>query len=125
VAEDVRPVWHAAAVTTSNGIAALMGMGEAIMAAIGVAQPESVLGPLAAGTVANATEGGGGAATLTGPVVRGEAATIARHLAALRSHSPDLADAYVDAVRMIVASALVTGRISAETGADIDEVLRS
>jgi predicted short-subunit dehydrogenase-like oxidoreductase (DUF2520 family) len=102
-----------------------MGIGEAIMASIGVAQPETVLGPLAAGTVANAMDGGGGAATLTGPVVRGEATTIARHLAALRSQSSELADAYVEAVRMIVASALLTGRIPSGTAADIDEVLRS
>jgi predicted short-subunit dehydrogenase-like oxidoreductase (DUF2520 family) len=61
---------------------------------------------------------------LTGPVVRGEAPTIARHLASLRSHSSELADAYVDAVRMIVASASLSGRISPETRADIEEVLR-
>jgi predicted short-subunit dehydrogenase-like oxidoreductase (DUF2520 family) len=125
VDEDVRPLWHAAAVTTSNGIAGLMATGESILAAIGIADPERVLGPLAAGTVANAAEGGGGAATLTGPVVRGEAATIARHLSALRSHSPTLAGAYIDAVRMITASATVTGRISAETAAAIEEVLGS
>ncbi|MGH2808609.1 MAG: Rossmann-like and DUF2520 domain-containing protein [Actinomycetota bacterium] len=124
VDEAVRPLWHAAAVTTSNGIAALLATGESIMASIGIVSPETVLGPLAAGTVANAAEGGGGSATLTGPVVRGEAATIARHLSALRAQSPELAKAYTDTVRMIAASAALTGRISEDIRAQIEEVLR-
>jgi predicted short-subunit dehydrogenase-like oxidoreductase (DUF2520 family) len=110
VAEGDRAAWHAAAVATSNGIAALMATGEAILESLGVAEPEAVLGPISAATVANAREGGGGAATLTGPVVRGEVETVRRHLAALSSR-PELLDAYVDVARVILHGARRSGRV--------------
>lgn len=112
VAEADRPLWHAAAVTTSNGIAALMGAGEAILSAIGVDEPQHVLSPIAAGTVSNAAEGGGGAATLTGPMVRGEDGTVRRHVDALMERAPELLPLYRAAALLIVESAQVSGRIS-------------
>lgn len=111
VAEDARPVWHAAAVSTSNGIAALLATGEALMEAIAIERPAEVLGPLAAGAVANARAGGGGAATLTGPVVRAETATIARHLEHLATLAPDLVGDYSRVVRVIVGAAARAGRV--------------
>lgn len=111
VREQDRALWHAAAVTTSNGISALMATGEALLDAIGVESPGRVLGPIAAGTVANARQVGGGAAALTGPVVRGETQVIARHLDAVSQHAPDLLDAYLHALRSIVAGARASGRI--------------
>lgn len=113
VREEDRPLWHAAAVTTSNGISALMATGEALLESIGVDLPGLVLGPIAAGTVANARQAGGGAAALTGPVVRGESDVITRHLDAVSRHAPDLVDGYLHALRSIVAGARVSGRIDA------------
>jgi predicted short-subunit dehydrogenase-like oxidoreductase (DUF2520 family) len=111
VAEDDRPLWHAASVTTSNGIAGLMSAGERILASIGIEHPETILGPLAAGTVANARDGGGGSATLTGPAVRGERDTIERHLDALRSHAPHLVHVYSLAARLVLDGAEAGERI--------------
>ncbi|MGH2756123.1 MAG: Rossmann-like and DUF2520 domain-containing protein [Actinomycetota bacterium] len=118
-----RPLWHAAAVMTSNGIAALMAFGESLLASIGVADPVTVLGPLAAGTVANAREGGGGGATLTGPVVRGEAETLRRHLDALRTAAPDLVPGYRLAAQTILAAAARNGRLPAGTEDEIAAVV--
>ncbi|HEX2049236.1 MAG TPA: Rossmann-like and DUF2520 domain-containing protein [Actinomycetota bacterium] len=112
VAEEDRPVWHAAAVTTANGVTALVAAAEAMLDAIGVADPAAVLGPLAAGAVANARESGAGA-TLTGPAVRGETETIARHLRALEGIDPLLADDYRVAARAIVTGARRAGRLDA------------
>lgn len=123
VAEENRVLWHAAAVTTSNGISALMATGEMILAAIGLASPDEVLGPIASGTVANAREVGGGAVALTGPVVRGEVDVIERHVDALRSRAAQLLPAYVDAVRTIVAGAQAAGRVEAPVAARIREIL--
>ena len=120
VAETDRASWHAAAVTTSNGIAALMGAGEAILAAIGIEEPHHVLGPIAAGTLANAVEGGGGAATLTGPMVRGEDGTVRRHVQALSERAPELLPLYRAAAHLIAESAYISGRISAS---DRDAIL--
>ena len=119
VEEGARPVWHAAAVSTSNGIAALMAVGERLLTSIGMADPEQILGPLARGTVDNAIAGGGGAATLTGPAIRGDATTIARHLDAIRTTAPELLDAYALAARLI----LEAGRIDPETASSIRALL--
>lgn len=119
VAEDERPLWHAAAVSTSNGIAALMAVGERLLGSIGIESPELVLGPLARGTVENAVSGGGGAATLTGPAVRGETETIARHLDAIRSRAPEQVAAYALAAHII----LEVGRVDGATADAIRKLL--
>lgn len=113
VAEAARRVWHAASVTMSNGIAALIATGESMLESIGVAEPAAVLGPLADGTVANAAERGG-AAALTGPVVRGETVTVAHHLQALRSGAPDLAHSYALVAELVLAAARRAGRVDRE-----------
>lgn len=123
VAEEDRPLWHAAAVTTSNGISALMATGEALLASIGIEGPDRVLGPIAAGTVANAREMGGGAAALTGPVVRGEADVIRRHLDAVADGAPALVEAYVHTLRSIVSAAAASHRITEQEAAALMSLL--
>ena len=123
VSEADRPLWHAAAVMTSNGIAALLAFGGSILDSIGIEDPEAVLGPLAAGAVENARAGGGGGATLTGPVVRGESATIGRHLAALGATAPDLVPAYRLVAETILAAAERADRIPAPVANDIRAVV--
>ncbi|MFN2389527.1 MAG: Rossmann-like and DUF2520 domain-containing protein [Actinomycetota bacterium] len=118
VAEPDRPLWHAAAVMASNGLAALLGAGESLLDGVGVGAPGDVLGPLLAGTLANALEGGGGARTITGPAVRGDAVTVARHLAALEGRPYDRR-AYVLATLLVVAAARRAGRIDESTYARI------
>lgn len=111
VAAEDRALWHAAAVMTSNGVAALLAIGESLMAAIGIDRPEQVLGPLARGTIQNAIEGGGGGPTLTGPVVRDERVTIERHLTALRDRHAALLPGFIAGLEAIVAAAHKSGRI--------------
>lgn len=123
VREEGRPLWHAAAVTTSNGISALMASGEALLAAIGIDSPDRVLGPIAAGTVANARDVGGGAAALTGPVVRGEGDVICRHLDAVIESAPALVEVYVHTLRSIVASAAASERIADSDAEDLMSLL--
>lgn len=111
---ESRAVWHAAAVITANGIAALLAGAESMLDKIGVVSPEKALGPLAVGSALNAYDDGGGAATLTGPVVRGEEETIRRHLDALAAVDPSLLPVYRDAVRLVVDSAERARRIDAQ-----------
>jgi predicted short-subunit dehydrogenase-like oxidoreductase (DUF2520 family) len=111
VADDLRPLWHAAAVTAANGIAALLAAGESMLERCGISNPIDVLGPLAAGVVANAREGGGGAATLTGPVVRGDVAAVAAHLSALDRGASELRSAYALAAQLVLGEAARAGRI--------------
>jgi predicted short-subunit dehydrogenase-like oxidoreductase (DUF2520 family) len=123
VQEDHRPLWHAASVMTSNGIAALLSSSEALLDEIGVDTPIGVVGPLAAGTVANAREGGGGGPTLTGPVVRGEASTVRRHLRAIGHGAPSTLDGYVAVTRLILAAAVRSGRLQPEKVTEIETAL--
>ncbi len=74
------PRIHAAAVVASNHLVALMGQVQRIGAAAGV--PLQAYLDLAAGTLDNVAELGPQAA-LTGPVSRGDWATLRRHLAAI------------------------------------------
>lgn len=110
VAEEDRPVWHAAAVTTANGAVALMSLGESLLATIDVGEPAAVLGPLAAAAVAHASERGA-TASLTGPAVRGEWATVTGHMDALAAVAPDLVDEYREATRSIVRAARRAGKV--------------
>ncbi|MDQ4124322.1 MAG: DUF2520 domain-containing protein, partial [Actinomycetota bacterium] len=53
LAEEARPVWHAAAVTAASGAIAIMSLGEQLLGSIGVGAAGDVLGPLAGASVAN------------------------------------------------------------------------
>ena len=80
VDESVRPLYHAAAVISSNHLVALLGQADRVAALAGV--PLEVMLDLARDTVDNVRRLGPSAA-LTGPAARGDEATITRHLQAL------------------------------------------
>ncbi len=80
VGDDDRVVYHAAAVVASNHVVALMGQVERLAASVGV--PLEAFVQLARGTLDNVAAVGP-AAALTGPVARGDWATVQRHLDAL------------------------------------------
>jgi predicted short-subunit dehydrogenase-like oxidoreductase (DUF2520 family) len=113
-----RAVWHAASATVANGTSALLAAGEAMLGAIGVSRPGEILGPLAAGTVANSVELGA-ASGLTGPVARGDLATVQSHLDALSERAPYLVERYRNAARLILSAADDGGRLAPETRRDV------
>ncbi|HYZ46761.1 MAG TPA: DUF2520 domain-containing protein [Actinomycetota bacterium] len=114
VAEDDRPVWHAAAVTTANGTAALLAAGEALLRSVGVRDPWQVIGPLTAGVLANASELGVTAA-LTGPIARGDTHVVERHLEALQERTPSLLPLYLAASWSVFLAAEREGRLDPES----------
>lgn len=78
-----RALYHAAAVMTSNYLTALLGVAEQLAARwTPPGQSLDALLPLAEGTLANIRRQGT-AAALTGPIVRGDIATVESHLQAL------------------------------------------
>jgi predicted short-subunit dehydrogenase-like oxidoreductase (DUF2520 family) len=92
-----RPLYHAAAVFASNYVVTLFSVGVRLLAQAGLTpdQASAALAHLTAGAVRNlAAVGLPGA--LTGPIRRGDAQTVARHLAALDAASPELAALYRD-----------------------------
>lgn len=86
-----KALYHAAAVVASNYAVALLSVAERLMAEAGVPVEEAqpALAALAAGAVENVAARGP-AAALTGPVARGDADTVRRHLARLSGADRDL-----------------------------------
>jgi len=80
VPDEQRVAYHAAAVIASNHLVALMGQVERVAASVGL--PLEAYLALAADSLDNVSRLGP-AAALTGPVARGDWATVERHLAAL------------------------------------------
>ena len=88
VADSRRAAYHATAAIASNHLVALLGQAERVAAPTGVGLEAFLdLARAALGDVAER----GPAAALTGPVARGDTATVRRHLAAL---DPDERPAY-------------------------------
>lgn len=103
--------YHAAAALASNYVVAALDAAAAALASAGVApeQAASALVPLAEGAIRNVAERGT-TAGLTGPVRRGDAPTIQRHLDALRGR-PELVEIYrALAKRAVEIASRVDGR---------------
>jgi predicted short-subunit dehydrogenase-like oxidoreductase (DUF2520 family) len=101
VAERDRAAYHAAASIASNFLVTLEAAAERVARSAGVER--GLLVPLVRATVENWAELGARSA-LTGPVARGDEATVANHRAALADRSPDLVplfDALVEATRAL------------------------
>ena len=92
VADADRAAYHAAASIASNFLVALEESAVELLEATGVADARELLAPLVLQTAANWSERG--AEALTGPIARGDEATVGRHLAALRESAPDLLNLY-------------------------------
>ncbi len=90
-----RPLYHAMCVFASNFQNALLDAAEGIGVKLGISRQRAarMLAPLARTVVVNAAEHGA-VPTLTGPVQRGDAATVAQHIAALEKRAPELVPVY-------------------------------
>ena len=103
VADEDRAAYHAAASIASNFLVTLEGAAERLAASAGV--DRALLAPLVRAAVENWAQRGAEGA-LTGPIARGDEATVARQRAAVAERAPDLLplfDAMVDATRAVAA----------------------
>ena len=112
---------HAAASVISNFTVTVASLAREILQTTRLGEQEIVgmLQPLLEGTVANIRERGPDRA-LTGPVVRGDTETVARHVEMLADRAPHLITAYVAIVTETVRIARKTARLSS---ADAMEIL--
>jgi predicted short-subunit dehydrogenase-like oxidoreductase (DUF2520 family) len=122
LADDRRPLYHAAAVFASNYLVTTAGVAEALLAAVGVPDPAAALAPLQRASLDNVRAVGAGRA-LTGPVVRGDAGTIRRNLEALHEDAPELVPAYVGMARAALDVADRAGRLPPGARAAVEDVL--
>jgi len=95
ISSEAKVLYHAAAVMACNYLTALLDAAVTLCAQAGIDRRTALeaLGPLAGATLENVTKLGPPAA-LTGPIARGDARTVARHLEALARCDSDLRDFY-------------------------------
>ncbi len=119
VAEEARPLYHAALVVGANHLVTLVNDAADLLRRAGVERPARILGPLLDAALDNALRVGDDA--LTGPVSRGDAGTVGAHLQTLAVHAPDSVAAYVALARLTASRALASGRLrTAEAGPLLD-----
>jgi predicted short-subunit dehydrogenase-like oxidoreductase (DUF2520 family) len=123
VPEEARPLYHAALVTGANHLVTLVNESLDLLRGAGVDNPTRVLAPLLEAALDNALRLGDGA--LTGPVSRGDAGTVAGHLATLAEHAPDAVPAYVAMARRTADRALASGRLDPRRAEALLDVLAS
>jgi predicted short-subunit dehydrogenase-like oxidoreductase (DUF2520 family) len=122
LADDAKPLYHAAAVFASNYLVTITAIAHELERTAGVVDPASILAPLQAATMAN-VERVGPAEALTGPALRGDAATVARNLEALADRAPEAVRPYVALADLALELAERGGRLSAEGRGSVEEVL--
>jgi predicted short-subunit dehydrogenase-like oxidoreductase (DUF2520 family) len=98
--DEGRAAYHAAASVASNFLVTLQAAAETIAAGAGLEPEEAraLLAPLVRQTVENVAELGP-ADALTGPVARGDDATVAAQRAAIEELAPELVDLFDELVR--------------------------
>jgi len=92
VAEEYRPLYHAALSHAANHLVTLLSGSARVLAAAGVDDGYGLLAPLVRAALENVLAQG--FAALSGPVLRGDGDTVRGHLRALGEHCPDVLPAY-------------------------------
>jgi predicted short-subunit dehydrogenase-like oxidoreductase (DUF2520 family) len=116
VPEDARAVYHAAMVIGSNYLNVLVNESVSLLKDAGMENPSRLLAPLLSASLDNALRFGDKA--LTGPIVRGDAVTVGKHLDAL-SDRPHTRSAYQVLGRLAVDRALEAGMITVDQAANL------
>jgi predicted short-subunit dehydrogenase-like oxidoreductase (DUF2520 family) len=123
LAAGAKPLYHAAACIASNYLVAIMHFATGLYGRFGLDRKEAfqALLPLVEGTVNNIGRVGPVAA-LTGPVARGDGATLEDHLAAFKDAGGLETDLYCRLGRYTVDVALEQGSISSEQAAELKQI---
>jgi predicted short-subunit dehydrogenase-like oxidoreductase (DUF2520 family) len=118
IAEDARPLYHAALAHGANHLVTLVNEAADLLRAAGVDRPERVLSPLLHAALDNALRLGD--AALTGPVSRGDAGTVAKHLERIPAEA---IPAYLALARRTADRAIAAGRLRPPDAALLMDVL--
>ncbi len=115
---EAKTLYHAAAVVASNYLVTLESIAIQLLKAAGIPEKEAftVLRPLILGTLSN-IESVGITKALTGPIARGDAQTVQKHMAAIQELSPLLLEFYKILGRHTVPIAQKAGISKAAAGA--------
>jgi predicted short-subunit dehydrogenase-like oxidoreductase (DUF2520 family) len=121
--DQVKALYHAAAVFCSNYLVAVEAMAEHLFRLAGLTDPVAMFAPLARSAL-YATLWEGPENALTGPAVRGDAGTIRRNLEALSKQAPEAVRPYIALAHMAADLGLRSGRLSREGFDRVVEALK-
>jgi len=111
IAESDRTLYHAALAHGANHLVTLVNDAMDLLREAQVADPDRMLAPLLSAALDNVLRQGD--AALTGPVARGDAGTVAGHVAAIEEVAPEAVAAYIALARRTATRALASGRLRA------------
>jgi predicted short-subunit dehydrogenase-like oxidoreductase (DUF2520 family) len=119
-----RVAYHAAAGLVANGAAALAACGADLLIRAGAREVDvpAMLGPLLRSVADNVTTMGLPEA-LTGPVRRGDAKALGRHIATLREKAPHLVGIYVACAKAQLPLARALGEATSAQLTEMDQIL--
>ncbi len=120
VRPEGKALYHAGAVFASNYLVASLEAALRLFEAAGISREEAApaLGVLAEGTIRNVSRIGIPAA-LSGPIERGDVATIRRHAEAMRDRVPALSGLYTELARVTCEVALAKGSIDRDRAGEV------
>src|SRR5215475_299604 len=121
IAEEYRGLYHAALASAANHLVTQVVQACDLLAIAGVGNPARMLGPLLSAALDNSLRLGDTA--LTGPVARGDADTVASHVAALQAAAPEALPAYLALARLTATRALASGMLAAGDAQRLLDVL--
>ncbi len=110
ISDDRRALYHLSLAHGANHLVTLVNEAMDRLRDAGVVHPERVLSPLLHAALDNTLAMGD--AALTGPVSRGDAGTVAKHLDALSAVAPDSVPSYVALARRTADRAIASGRLT-------------
>jgi predicted short-subunit dehydrogenase-like oxidoreductase (DUF2520 family) len=119
--EASRPLYHAALAHGANHLVTLVNEAIDRLRDAGVRDPQRVLAPLLGAALDNTLRLGD--AALTGPVARGDAGTVAKHLATLDAAAPESVGPYLALARRTADRAITAGRLKPVDAAALLDVL--
>ena len=117
-------LYHAAAAIACNYFVTIEKLATDLWKNFGKTSADGIKAymPLLRGTLIN-IENAGFPTCLTGPIARGDVATIRRHLKALETYAPDLVALYKQLGRFTVPIGQDKGSLSADKAAELDRLL--
>ncbi len=120
-----KPLYHAAACIASNYMVSLLNVVESIYESIGISKTNARKAylPLIYGTLKN-VENSGSISALTGPIARGDAGTIKKHIAAIEKTQPQYSSLYSTLGLIAVDIAQKKGTLSSKQAKIINELLK-
>ena len=121
VPESARALYHAALSIGSNHLVTLVNDTLTLLDGVGVEQPARLVAPLLSASLDNVLRLRH--AALTGPVSRGDVATVAAHVRTLSERAPEVLPSYAALARRTSEHAQSSGRITPDQADAVRQVL--